>query len=154
MQAERNPITADAAEELTAAAELVGGKAWGADKGKPRVYMALPRKDISAYFDYPDASGEKQFDATSALGKPVFKCFIDAPDKPGQWYREEKEKVEQRFAPQRAALLAHHFGYATAAKELAKIGALQPDEFNKVSTMLNAGEPEEVVDYISKMGVF
>ena len=44
-------------ELLIEAASVIGGRAWGADLGKPRIYMQTTR-GVSAYFDFPDACAD------------------------------------------------------------------------------------------------
>lgn len=144
----------DVAIELAAAADLVGGKAWGADKGKPRIYLQTPRKDVSVYFDFPDASAEKDWGQTSCLGNPVFKCFIDAPDQPGTWYREQKENIHSAFRPQHLALIANRYGYEGAAREMTALANLSDEDFTKIATLLDNGKPDDAISAAQSVGAF
>jgi hypothetical protein len=144
----------DVAIELAAAAELVGGKAWGADKGKPRIYLQTPRKDVSVFFDFPEASAEKDWGETSCLGTPIFKCFIDAPDQPGTWYREQKEQLRSTFRPQHLALIANRYGYEEAAKEMASLATLPEEEFTKIAALLDNGKPDDAIAAAQSVGAF
>ena len=89
-------------------AEIVGGKAWGADKAKPRIYMPS-RRDCKAYFDFPDVlypdsmSADEPIDgAVCCLGGACLKVFIDDCGQHPNWYKGQRAKIMQSM--QTAAL--------------------------------------------------
>ena len=74
-------------EELTKLAELIGGKAWGADKGKPRIYMRSSR-DRKVFFMFPDAvDGD-----CGCLGGAALKVYIDDCGQAGNWYKSQRQR--------------------------------------------------------------
>jgi len=76
--------TATITEQLTVAAEIAGGKAWGADKGKPRIYMTSSR-DRKVYIDFPDATADD-------LGGAVVKVTVDDCGQSPKWYASQKQR--------------------------------------------------------------
>lgn len=62
-------------EKLQAVAAAVRGKAWGADIGKPRVYLAARLQHVQVYLDFPKAAADE-------LGTPVLKIHHRRPGKP------------------------------------------------------------------------
>lgn len=83
-------LFAAVAQQLAALSSLVGGKPWGADKGKPRVYLATGRKDVKVYFEFPDfPTGDER----DLLGGAAFKVFIDDCGQHPNWYKSQREKL-------------------------------------------------------------
>ena len=77
--------TKNAEQQLKDAAELIGGKAWGMDKAKPRIYMPS-RKDMKVYFTFDDWT-------TDELGGARLCIYINDCGQPANWYPSQKAKV-------------------------------------------------------------
>jgi len=93
---------------LEAAAELVGGRAWGAEKGRPRIYMRSAR-DRKVYFEFPDAAystGEDLVNGATTLGGPAFKVWIDDCGQHPNWYVSEKQQIMKAARTEALALMA------------------------------------------------
>jgi hypothetical protein len=116
-------------EELERAAELIGGKAWGIDKGKPRIYMPS-RRDIKAYFEFPDAaysSPDDQVSGSVCLGGHRFVVWVAECGQHPNWYESQRKKV---FEANRNASLALH-AFAAGDEALAEaIASADPDQFD------------------------
>ena len=82
-------------EKLEAYAKIIGGKAWGFEKRKPRLYMKVHRKDVQFYFDIVDDN----------CGYRAVVHIDDCGQHP-HWYENQKLKVLQRFYKQSLALSA------------------------------------------------
>ena len=84
--------------KLEAAAKVVKGKVWGADIGKPRIYLFCRRKDVRVFFDFPDHN----FDD---LGGAVLKCSIaDNGWHGSKWYSAQKKIILAQYEQQYIAL--------------------------------------------------
>lgn len=134
------------ANELDRRAKVVGGRPWGVDKQKPRIYINVGRKDVSAFFDYPQAiyePSEKQFDQATGLGKPELKVFIEDSGQGKEWYMTEKEKVRYRLRPKLLSLMAFDLGGEELAEELAKAGDMDDSLFDSLFNLLNDSKLDE-----------
>lgn len=98
-QEELDRITRD---QLHAAATLIGGKPWGADRGMPRIYMRSS-KDRKIYFDFPDFPTG---DASDVLGGARLQCRIDDCGQHANWYRGQRAKIVESFQTHALALAA------------------------------------------------
>lgn len=85
-------------DELNRKASIVGGKVWGAEKGKPRIYMNY-RKDVKVFFEFPD------FD-TVALGGACLKIFIDDCGQHPNWYVSQRKQIMASFMKEGLAIMA------------------------------------------------
>jgi hypothetical protein len=86
------------ANRLAAAAKCVKGRPWGADIGKPRIYMPCGRKDARVYFDFPAHMDEE-------LGKPTLRCYIAENGwHGGRWYNSQRAIILRGYSEQAAAL--------------------------------------------------
>lgn len=135
-------------------AALVGGKAWGADKGKPRVYMDYGRKDVSAYIAFPNAvtaPSDKAWDQEPGLGLPELKVYIDEPTEPvkGNWFTEMKAKVRSAYRMKVLAIMALDHG----AEELSAALSVAPDVddtlYDQVAGLLADGKVAEATAAIT-----
>jgi hypothetical protein len=83
-------------QQLDLAAEIVGGKAWGCDKLKPRIYVGS-RRDVKAFFDFSGSasytSPDQPADAVHCLGGAAFHVYIDDCGQHPNWYAAQKRKV-------------------------------------------------------------
>ena len=107
-------------EQLEAAAELIGGKAWGIDKGKPRIYMPS-RRDCKVYFDFPDAaysSPADQVSATVVLSGAQLKIYIEDCGQHPNWYASQKARIRARQGANGLALMAFIAGDEQLARDL------------------------------------
>ena len=90
---------------LDKAAEIVRGRAWGADKGRPRIYMDLCmdlRKDVTAYFyfpDYPDGSDR-------LLGGAAVNLYVKDCGQHKNWYKGQQKLLHPRLWRPSLALCA------------------------------------------------
>lgn len=75
-------------KQLESWAAVIGGKAWGADKGKPRIYMPSfkDRKIYFAFDDFPTG------DDLNLLGGAALKVFIDDCGQAPQWYASQRKR--------------------------------------------------------------
>lgn len=84
--------------ELTRLADLVGGKAWGAEKMKPRIYMPS-RRDCKVYFQFEDAvypagGADAPIDRViCGLFGASLQVFIDDCGQHPNWYKGQREKI-------------------------------------------------------------
>lgn len=122
--AELATITAD---QLKRWAEIVGGKPWGAEKGRPRIYMPT-RRDCKVYFDFPDfpTGDEKQI-----LGGARFQCFIDNCGQHPHWYQSQRQMLmvaHYKTMLALSALAAYDEQLARDIMELAEVDADMLDE--------------------------
>lgn len=93
--------------KLNQIAELIGGKAWGAANGKPRIYFQSA-KDRKVFFSFPD------FDGTE-LGGARLDVFIDDSGQPANWYASQKQRENERLYAAALAIQAFEFDEAKAA---------------------------------------
>lgn len=123
------------ADELARAAELIGGKPWGLNIGKPRIYMPVWRKDAKVYFDFPEAGA-------LGLGKPILKVWIDECGQHPNWYKSEANRLRATFAAQLLALYALVF---FDDEEMARI-LLETDDVDekKLAEQLENGRIDQV----------
>ena len=135
------------AQRLDRAAKLIGGKAWGADKLRSRIYMDAGRKDAKAFFEYPEASytDAGQFaDVVHSLGGHVFRVFIDDCGQAPKWYSGQKRKIMESFRRHALALLAFDEGAEDLAGEIMAGDVVDDDEaYNEVSNHLINGRAAE-----------
>ena len=103
--------------ELERLANLVGGKPWGADKGKPRIYMPS-RKDIKAYFEFERPETSPMICTEDPLGGAALKIYIDDCGQAPNWYKSQKAKVMARLAAASLALAAIRAGDEELALDL------------------------------------
>ena len=121
--------------QLAYFAQIIGGSPWGADKGKPRIYMRS-RNDATSYFEFPDACYDDP-DFGDDLGGAVMKIFIKDCGQHTNWYSSQRDTLA-------AGLWQHSLSLGALAKlepnwdDLAKrIMALSDDAFTekKVNAM-------------------
>lgn len=133
------------ANELDRRAKVVGGRPWGVDKEKPRIYINVGRKDASVFFDYPECvfhPTDKQWDTNGGLGKPVLKVFIEDSGKGKEWYMTEKEKIRDNMRGKLLALMAFDAGDEELAADLAKAATLDDSVFDDLFNNLSEGKVE------------
>lgn len=124
------------ADELKRRAEAVGGKAWGADKGKPRVYLQAGGKEVSAYFHFPKADEE-------SLGPPEFKVFIES--EPGQKidFKAARQQYADMFRMKGLAIMAVGCGDDELATALASSPNVDDGIYEQLEKLLTAGKPAD-----------
>lgn len=137
-------------------ADLIGGKAWGADKGKPRIYMDYGRKDVSAFFAFPHALVEptdRAWDREPGLGEPELKVFIEddeaAGPRPMGWYNDEKAKVRSAFRMKRLAIMALDCGASELAATLVSAPDVDDDLYGQLGELLASGKADEAMAAIT-----
>lgn len=111
---ELNDLVEKTKTQLTKWAGIIGGKPWGADKGKPRIYMPS-RRDVKAFFEFPDYPTG---DESDLLGGAKFSVYIDDCGQHANWYASQKEKMSQQNRKASLALLALHAGSEELAAQL------------------------------------
>lgn len=145
------------ANELDRRAKIVGGRPWGVDKQKPRIYCNVGRKDVSAFFDYPECVFEptdKQWDAVAGLGKPVLKVFVEDTGKGKEWYLTEKEKVRERLRGKLLSLMAFDAGDEELAADLAKLATLDDSVYEDLFNRLTEGDAAAARDVLAGGSAF
>lgn len=102
----------DTAKALTDYAAIIGGTAWGHDKGKPRIYCKSGRKDVKVYFEFPD------FIPGEDLGGATLKIWIDDNGtQGGQWYANVRRDYMRGMVRRSLALtVLTHEGPAALAQ--------------------------------------
>jgi hypothetical protein len=96
-------------EHLETAADIVGGKAWGVDKLRPRIYMPS-RRDMKVYFEFPDCtftSPDDEANAITQLGGSSLKVFIDDCGQAPAWYDSQRRGVYKKHMMSSLALAAY-----------------------------------------------
>lgn len=145
------------ADELARRAKVIGGKAWGADKQKPRIYMNVGRKDVSAYFMFPDAKYEtdsQEWDEFTGLGGSRFCVYIDDCGEKPEWYTAQKSLVRERFRGKALALIALDREDEELAKQFAEAETIEEEVFEKLHRLLSDGKLDEARSVFSSSGVF
>ncbi len=130
------------ADQLTAAAALIGGKAWGADKGKPRIYIQTRRRDVTAYFSFPDADA-------ADLGGARLEVYIEDCGQTGAWYASQKEKIRANLAPHGLVLIALRAGHAELAEQILD-RSWTADQIDQAADALLNGRVAEVIALLAK----
>lgn len=118
-------------EQLEKLAALIGGKAWGLDKGKPRIYMPS-RRDCKVYFDFPApayASPEDEINGAVDLGGAALRVYIDDCGQHPNWYASQKAKM-----------------IAARAKDSLAIQAAQSDDWELAQVILDFDDDLDVDD--------
>lgn len=146
------------ATELKRRAEFIGGRAWGADKQKPRIYLQAGKKTVSAYFHFPKAvyeSAEQKWDEFSGLGPPEFKVFIeDDGDGQRQDWKALRRGYEEQFRMKGLALAALDAGDEDLAKALTNSGDVDDGIFEHLQKLLLAGKAADARDLLTNAGKF
>lgn len=130
------------ADQLTAAAAAIGGKAWGAEKGKPRIYLQMRRRDVTAYFSFPDADA-------ADLGGAKLEVYIEDCGQSGAWYASQKEKIRSNLAPQGLVLIALRAGHAELAEQILD-RSWTADQIDQAADALLNGRLAEVIAMLAK----
>jgi len=130
------------ADQLTAAAALIGGKAWGADKGKPRIYIQTRRRDVTAYFSFPDATA-------ADLGGAKLEVYIEDCGQTGAWYASQKEKIRSNLAPHGLVLIALRAGHAELAEQILD-RSWTADQIDQAADALLNGRVAEATAMLAK----
>jgi hypothetical protein len=130
-------------EQLNKIAEIVGGKAWGLDIGKPRIYVNY-RRDVSLWIEFADAayaSPDDQVTSTTGLFGACLKCHIADCRQTAAWYRSQRE---QALAHAKPAFVAALWYLVTGDEEQAKRIADEEVELSDVAIAnLTAGRADE-----------
>lgn len=117
MQVELQEFEAAVKAEIERLAKLIGGKAWGADRGKPRIYMPT-RRDIKAYFEFDTPETSPMICTEDPLGGASLKIYIDDCGQAPNWYKSQKAKVRDRLVAASLALTAERAGDHELALDL------------------------------------
>lgn len=114
-------------EQLNEAAEIIGGRPWGADRGTPRIYMRSS-KDRTVYWEFPDCvipTNETSFlpDAPCTpgiheLGGAALRMHIDDCGQPQNWYVGQKRRILEDQRQAGLALIAFRAGDPQLAREI------------------------------------
>jgi hypothetical protein len=106
-------------ERLNTFAEITGGRAWGLEQGKPRVYLPS-RRDIKLYIQFDDCAyhdpDQEETDA-STIGGCSLHCYINSCGQSSKWYASQKA---QAIAGARSALDAAIWYDHTGDEETAR----------------------------------
>jgi hypothetical protein len=149
--------TQQIAEELMRRSQVVGGKPWGADKQKPRIYLDSG-KGASVYFGFPQAMyepSEKQWDRTTGLGPCELRIYIDQEQ--GQAINEvmdAKEKLRDQHRSKTLAIMAMDYNDDELAEELAKAGILDDEVYENLFNLLSEGKVDAAHEVLVGAGDF
>ena len=92
-------------------AGVIGGRAWGADIGKPRIYINMDRRDVKAWFEFPDATPDW-------LGGAVGKIDIADCGQARTWYESQRAILTERLWRESLALDAMFAGDDALANDI------------------------------------
>ena len=96
-------------------AKFIGGCPWGADRGKPRIYMRS-RKDIKIFFGFPDSPTG---DESDLLGGATLVILIDECGQPPNWYAAQRRVMMRSQYRASLILAALHAGDEVLARDIA-----------------------------------
>lgn len=130
------------ADQLTAAAAAIGGKPWGADKGKPRIYIQTRRRDVTAYFAFADADA-------ADLGGARLEVYIEDCGQSGAWYASQKQKIRANLAPHGLVLIALRAGHAELAEQILD-RSWTAEQVDQAADALLNGRVDEVIALLAK----
>lgn len=108
-------------QQLESLANLIGGRAWGLETGKPRIYMPSAR-DRKIYFEFPDcacSTPDDEVSATCALGGARLVIFIHECGQSANWYASQRRQAVEnhRQTALAVALFGHNPAWAEAVLE-------------------------------------
>ncbi len=132
--------------KLKELAELVGGKAWGADIGKPRIYLpAAKGRTVYVYFpDFPTGDDDEPF------GGGVISVYIDACGQHPNWYHSQREREMKRRVWVSLTICAHNL--QMDAEVVEKIRSIPwhelPEDLYSLDHALLNGKVEKATDII------
>lgn len=134
-------------QQLDRAAEIVGGKAWGADKLKPRIYIGH-RRDMKVFFDFgQDASytsPDQIADAVHCLGGGVLRVYIDDCGQHPNWYAAQKLKAVEANWKRGLALSAFmECDDETFAQDIMELDDVTADQVDEAGRHLANGRVAE-----------
>ncbi len=130
------------ADQLTAAANLIAGKAWGADKGKPRIYIQTRRRDVTAYFAFPDATA-------ADLGGAQLQVYIEDCGQSGAWYASQRQQIRESMLGRSIALIALRAGHADLVEQILD-RSWTADQVDQAADALLNGRVAEVIALLAK----
>lgn len=134
-----NELIESTAKQLAEMAGLVSGRPWGADKGKPRIYLKS-RKDMTVYFafeDYPTG------DDDDLLGGASLKVYIDDCGQSPKWYASQKRIVIQNRMQHGLALAAWSAGDRQLAEDIMDADDFDGEQIDEASGHLANGRLAE-----------
>ena len=135
-------------QQLELMADIIGGKAWGIDKYKPRIYLQY-RRDVNCYFSFPDAvypDGDTDVEDTAGdIGGSRLNVYIDDCGQHPNWYKKQKSDVMQSYMKHSLALSAiTHCEDEGLARQIMEIDEkLTAQEIDDASHHLINGRSEE-----------
>lgn len=120
--------------QLEVVAAVIGGKAWGAHLGTPRIYLPS-RRDIKAWIEYPDASADD-------LGGGRLVVEIAPCGQTDAWYASQRRiAMESRMQTMLAATAARHD--EALAEAIMVADEMTPEQIDAVASMLANGRIDE-----------
>ena len=135
-----------AEKQLADWAQAIGGKPWGLDLGKPRIYMRSA-KDRKVFFSFPDFPTG---DDSNPLGGAKANVYIDDCGQAGAWYRSQREREMRRLYRGSLALDALDQGEPGLAGEIMDGGDIQAEALNAASKHLINGR---IADARAELGM-
>lgn len=121
-------------QELSRIAGVVGGKPWGAELGKPRIYLPS-RRDIKAWIEYPDATSDD-------LGGGRLVVEVAPCGQTDAWYASQRRiAMESRMQTMLAATAARHD--ESLAEAIMVADEMSPEQIDAVASMLANGRIDE-----------
>lgn len=121
-------------QELSRIAAVIGGRAWGADLGKPRIYLPS-RRDIKAWIEYPDATSDD-------LGGGRLVVEVAPCGQTAAWYdSQHRIAMESRMQTMLAATAARHD--EALADAIIVADEMTPEQIDAVASMLANGRLDE-----------
>jgi hypothetical protein len=135
--------TMSTTDQLNSIADLVGGKPWGADRGKPRVYLNS-RRDTKIHIEFPDATADD-------LGGPRLVVHIDECGQTPAWYASQRRLAMEGKAQTVLAAAAWRHD-ADLAEAIMVADEMQPEQIDAVASMLANGRIDEARDAVAAIG--
>ena len=117
-------------QQLNTIASIVGGKAWGADLGKPRIYLPS-RRDMKVWIEYPDATADE-------LGGGRLVVEIAPCGQTDAWYASQRRMaMESRMQTVLAAAAARHD--EDLAEAIMVADEMEPEQIDAIASHLANG---------------
>lgn len=132
-------------ETLERWARIVGGCAWGADKGKPRIYFNVC-KGRKVFISFPDHEAGIAED----LGGGRLNVYFDDCGQAPAWYASQKRIMLERFTAHSLAICACTAGDEAFAADIMLLDEIAEDDVNAVSHALANGRIEEAKAIIAR----
>jgi len=123
--------------ELDRVAKIVGGSPWGADRGKPRIYLRS-RRDVKVWLDYADASEHD-------LGGARLDARVDDCGQTEAWYASQRRKaIENNATVALAAMIARGGQHDELAEQVMDLDGELDDRIDELAGLAANARYDEI----------